>query len=227
MSVLKAENIGKSFRVGFSKTKKVLENIHFTAQKGEFICIIGKSGEGKTTFLKILAGIIKPTSGSISFNQHKLGFFRGFYRKKISFIFQDYKLIPHLNVFENVSLPLRIRDIPSWKENTLKWMNYVGIAKLKQQYPYQISGGESQRASIARALNIEPEIIFADEPTGNLDIETGREVITLFKEIHTKLNKTFIIVTHDHTILEEADRIYRITGGKILEVDKKTLNSNS
>lgn len=222
--MLKAEKITKKFRTGFRQKKFILNGVDFTANKGEFICIIGKSGEGKTTFLKILAGITVPNSGKISYQGRKVGFFKGFYRKKLSFIFQDYKLIKHLNVFENVSLPLRIRDIPGWKENTRKWLDYVGIGTLKKRYPHQISGGESQRASIARALNVEPEIIFADEPTGNLDNETGREVILLFKEIHKNLNKTFIIVTHDYSILDFADRIYKVAGGKVFEVSKEDID---
>jgi acetoin utilization transport system ATP-binding protein len=218
LALLKANGIVKSYALGFRKHKTVLQNVSFEIDKGQFVAIIGKSGEGKTTFIKILAGLLKQDEGTLFFKDKKIGFLKGFYRKKISFVFQDYKLIPHFNVFENVSLPLRIRNISHWKEKTLKSLEYVGISHLAKQYPYQLSGGEAQRTSIARAICLEPEIIFADEPTGNLDHETESEILKVFQMIKDKLQITFIIVTHEQRIIDICDKVYRITKGNLSEV---------
>ncbi len=219
MKLLEAKNIKKNFPIDLSGGRLVLKDVNFSINEGEFTCITGKSGEGKTTLLKILAGIIKPTSGSIFFHNQKVTFFKkNRYRKKLSFIFQDYKLIPHLNIFENIALPLRIRNIPEWKKTTLEAMEFVGIQHLIRQYPYQISGGESQRASIARALSIKPDIIIADEPTGNLDSETEKEILKVFMDINKELNKTFIIVTHEEDIIQISKKHYKLAGGYVNEV---------
>ena len=218
MAYIETKNISKSFRIGLFKKRQVLKGVNFHAGQGEFICLIGRSGSGKTTFLKILAGIIKPNDGEIRFQDKKLGLFKGFYRRQLGFVFQDYKLIPHLNVFENVSLPLRIRNIPGWKKKALESLEFTGIAHLAKQYPYQLSGGESQRASISRTISINPNIIFADEPTGNLDTETEKEILAVFQKINRELNKTFIIITHEQDILDMASRTYQMKEGILSEI---------
>lgn len=217
--LLKAVKLSKTFKVGFSKNRELFKDLDFTASPGEFICLTGKSGEGKTTLLKILAGILPPSQGKVFFQNKALGWFKNFYRKNSSFIFQDYKLIPHLTIFENVSLPLRIRNNQDWDKRTREVLDFCQISHLKQRYPYQVSGGESQRASIARALSIQPKIIFADEPTGNLDSETEQDILKVFKHIHKTLSITFIVVTHEPNIIAISDRHYRLSGGTLVEMD--------
>ncbi|PKL13048.1 MAG: ABC transporter ATP-binding protein, partial [Spirochaetae bacterium HGW-Spirochaetae-6] len=204
--LLKAVNLSKTFNVSFKKNRQLFEGLNFSASQGEFICLTGKSGEGKTTLLKILAGILPPSQGQVFFQGKALGWFKNFYRKNSSFIFQDYKLIPHLNIFENVSLPLRIRNCMDWSKRTRDALEFCQISHLTKRYPYQVSGGESQRASIARALSIQPKIIFADEPTGNLDSETEGDILKVFKHIHKTFNITFIVVTHEPNIIAISDR---------------------
>jgi ABC-type lipoprotein export system ATPase subunit len=218
LKILEAVNIRKSYRVGFLKHREILKGVDFSVEQGEFACLMGRSGGGKTTFLKILAGILPPSKGKLYFHEKKVGFFKSFYTKKIAFIFQDYKLIPHLNVFENVSLPLRIRNIPDWKEKVNRYLDFTGIRHLSKQYPYQLSGGEAQRTSIARALSVEPEIIFADEPTGNLDQKTEKEILEVFEKIHKDLKKTFILVTHEPDLIRLSDSSYELREGKLFEI---------
>ncbi|OHD13759.1 MAG: hypothetical protein A2Y41_03565 [Spirochaetes bacterium GWB1_36_13] len=218
MVLLEAKNISKSFRVGFLKKKKVFENIDFHVNQGDFLSIIGKSGEGKTTLVKILAGITHWDKGTVYYKGKKLGLFKNSFRKNLSFVFQDYKLIPNLTVLENIALPMRIKNTPQWKKKVRETMEFVGISHISGSYPYQISGGESQRTSIARALCVEPEIIFADEPTGNLDQETEEEILKLFKKVNQEMKKTFIIVTHEPSMLQHSNRIYKVEGGKVFEI---------
>lgn len=218
LKLLESQNITRNFRIGLTKHREVLKGVNFSAEAGEFICLLGRSGGGKTTFLKILAGILSPTSGKLFFKGKKVGWRKHFFTRHIAFIFQDYKLIPHLNVWENVCLPLRIRNIIDWKKKALEAMDYVGISHLAKQYPYQLSGGEAQRTSIARAISIEPDIIFADEPTGNLDQETEKEIMEVFKKIHQEMNKTFIIVTHETDMLEMADSSYKMEKGQLIDI---------
>lgn len=204
--------------MGIRDKKTVLKGVDFSLSPGEFVCLTGRSGGGKTTLIKILSGILSPSSGEIFYREKKLGFFnKGAFRKSFSFVFQDYKLIPHLTVFENVSLPLRLKNLPDLKAKTLEALDFCGIAPLSRRYPYQLSGGESQRASIARALTVKPEIIFADEPTGNLDQETEREILSVFQRLHQKFQISFVVVTHEPEIREMADRIYEICGGELFE----------
>jgi len=218
VKILEACHITKSFSVGFKQKKTVLKNANFYLNLGELVCLAGKSGEGKTTFLKILAQIIAPHKGQIFYKEKKLNFFnKGAFQKNFSFVFQDYKLIPHLNVFENASLPLRLKNYPQLKEKTYQALEFCKVAHLDKRYPWQLSGGESQRVSLARALSTQPEIIFADEPTGNLDQETEGEILKVIWQMHQELKMSFVIVTHESDILKMANRVYWIQKGELLE----------
>lgn len=216
--LLKADAIYKSYKSGFFKKRSILEDVSFSAQEGQFVALSGKSGSGKTTFLKILAGILPYNKGSIYYKEKKLGLFKYSYNKSFAFIFQDYKLIPHLNVIENVSLPLKIKNKLDWKKKAYQALEYTSISHLAKQYPHQLSGGEAQRAGIARALSLSPEIIFADEPTGNLDQQTEKEILSVFNQIKNEFKKTFIIVSHEADILKMADKHYEMREGRLFEL---------
>ncbi|HOJ50138.1 MAG TPA: ABC transporter ATP-binding protein [Spirochaetota bacterium] len=211
--MLKGFGISKTYKYhGFYK--RVLDNIDIEIKEKSINLLIGKSGEGKTTLLKILARIIKPDSGTIFFNGKKLGFMDGFYRQNTGFIFQDFKLIPYLNVFENISLPIKIRGKYN-KDWIFSVMEFIGIKDLYKKYPYMLSGGEAQRVGIARAVASGAKIIFADEPTGNLDKDTGKSVINLFKSIKDEFGITLVIVTHDDEFRQASDFIFELSNSKI------------
>lgn len=214
--MLKVENINKSFNVK-GGSKKVLQDVSFYVNSSEIITIMGPSGGGKSTFLKILAGIIPPDNGRIYFNNNDISKNLGLYTSHISFIFQDYKLIPHLNVLENVTLALRLRGFSDWKKRASEALEFNQIEYLAHSYPPQLSGGESQRVGIARAISIRPDIIFADEPTGNLDDETGNTIISVFKDIKKIFGTSFVIVTHDKDMQKHSDREYLLNYGNLTE----------
>lgn len=211
MTILEAKEISHWFG-----KKHILKNITLEIKEGEFISIMGKSGVGKTTLIKILAALLSPSKGNLFYKQRKVGFFKQFYRKNIAFVFQDYKLLPHLSVWENISLPLRIRNKENWRKKVDAILETVGISHLKKSKPADISGGESQRVAIARALAIEPEIIFADEPTGNLDKKTEKEILDFLKIIHNQRKTSFVIVTHEPSIVAISDKTYELSEGKLV-----------
>jgi len=183
---------------------------------------MGPSGSGKSTLLYVLSGLEKPTSGSIFFkgedltllNDDKLSKLR---RREFGFIFQFYNLIPNLNVEENITLPLEFEGInrKEYNSNIDKILERVGLIEKKQNFPYQLSGGQQQRVAIARALIIDPKIIFADEPTGNLDSKAGEEILKLLYNLSKENNKTVLMVTHDNYAASFSDRIIKIKDGVI------------
>lgn len=216
MSILKVKNLNKIY--GKDETKvKALNDINFEINKGEFVVIVGKSGSGKSTLLNIIAGLEKPTNGEIIIDNINISELdekqKSLLRKeKIGLIFQSYNLIPVLTVEENIKLPTINTDNKDDKYiNEL--MELLGIKDRKNHLPNQLSGGQQQRVAIGRALVNKPAIIFADEPTGNLDTKTESEVLNLLKESQKKFNQTIIMITHNVDIAKYADRVIKIEDG--------------
>lgn len=221
MKVLETEFLKKYYGKG-ENIVKALDGINLSIDEGEFVAIVGASGSGKSTLLHMLGGLDRPTEGKVyidnkdifSMNNDKLAIFR---RRKIGFIFQSYNLIPVLNVWENITLPIGL-DKKNIDEDYVKdLINTVGISEKIKALPNSLSGGQQQRVAIVRALSNKPSIIFADEPTGNLDSKTSAEVINLLKVSIKKYNQTLVMITHDDKIAQMADRIIRIVDGKILK----------
>ncbi|MBW9151161.1 ABC transporter ATP-binding protein [Clostridium estertheticum] len=223
MEILQIKKLTKVYNA-FKDAKEViaLNEISFNVDKGEFIGIMGPSGSGKTTLLNILSGIDKATSGEVHINgqdiikmkKDELALFR---RRKVGFIFQDFNLLDSLNVKENISFPLIIDKVnPIEIERKAKdIMKYLGIEELQKKYPYNISGGEKQRTAVARALICEPSVIFADEPTGNLDSKSSKNIMTTFKNMNEERSATVIMVTHDAFAASFCKRIIFIKDGAI------------
>lgn len=219
--MLKIRNLSKSYRDGKSSIQ-VLKNINYTFEKGKSYGIVGKSGSGKSTLMHIMAGLDTPTEGKIFYNNHNISLYsenkRALLRnRKIGFIFQQFFLLPNKTVKENIELPLIIRG-ESYKDidkKSRKIIEEVNLTEQMHQKAINLSGGEKQRVAIARALITEPEIIFADEPTGNLDSENGDKIINLLFELHRKHKTILIIVTHDFDIANKCDVILKIKNGII------------
>lgn len=206
-----------------------LKNISFEVKKGEFFAIIGRSGSGKTTLLSIMGTMEKPNEGRIAIGNQTLNLLNNkelveIRRKKIATIYQNYNLIPVLSAFQNVELPLLLTGMSKQerRERTEKLLNIVGLLDRIDHKPDELSGGEKQRVTIARALANKPEIIFADEPTGDLDSEIGDEIIELIEGINRDLNTTIIMVTHDRQLAKRADRIMELRDGSILSIENGT-----
>ena len=225
--VIQVKDLYKIYRLGQEKVR-ALNGVDFTINRGEFCSIVGTSGSGKSTLLNMLAGLEKPTKGEIviagehieSKKENQLVAFR---RKHIGFIFQSYNLLPTLSALENVALPLTFQGIPR-KARTKRasdLLNMVGLSTHKKHKPTQMSGGQQQRVGVARALVVEPEIIFADEPTGNLDSVTSEEMMELMRKVVYERNQTLVMVTHDDHLASYADKIIRIKDGKITSVTEQ------
>lgn len=203
-----------------------LNKVNLKIEEGDFISIIGPSGSGKSTLLHLLSGLDKPTSGSLTydgkdiynFSDKELSAFR---RQRIGFIFQQFNLLPVLTANENIIMPLLL-DKRKQNEAYLKQLtNLLGISERLTHLPHELSGGQQQRVAIARALIAEPDIIFADEPTGNLDSKSGSEVMEMLKDIWSRMKKTLVIITHDSRIAQMADRQFAIIDGVLSEVKSK------
>ncbi len=217
--VLKLEDVSKIYSMGQSKLS-ALDKINLSVKKGEFICILGPSGSGKSTLLHIIGLLDTPTSGlryvdgieTSKIPEYEQARIRG---KKIGFVFQRFNLIPSLSAVENVELPLVISsDKNSRREKAAKILKSLNMGERLDHYPSQLSGGQTQRVAIARALVNDPEIILADEPTGNLDSKTGKEVLEIFSTLHQQ-GRTIIIITHDESITKHAQRVVLIKDGKL------------
>jgi len=203
---------------------QVIDDVSLGVEKGEFVAIQGPSGSGKTTLLALLAGLEKADAGSISVGQEnltsmsedQLALFR---RNNVGFVFQSFNLIPTLNVVENIALPLFPTSVPAKEmfDRSIKAAVAVGLGERLKHYPNQLSGGEQQRVAIARSLINNPQVIFADEPTGNLDTKTGETIIELLRRLNREKRQTFVLVTHDDRIAGESDRIIKIVDGRIGE----------
>lgn len=228
MEILKAVNLSKTYGKGENKVE-ALKNINLSINKGDFIAIVGASGSGKSTLLHLLGGLDRPTGGEViidgeniyKYKEDKLAIFR---RRKIGFVFQFYNLIPVLDVEENIALPA-LMDSDKIDEVYLeKIIKLLGLENRKNHLPSELSGGQQQRVSIGRALLNKPAIIFADEPTGNLDSKNSKEVIELLKFTAKTYNQTLILITHDINIATLADRVITIADGTI--VSDKYLRNN-
>lgn len=225
--VIKVSNLYKIYRIGENRVR-ALNGVDFSIEKGEFCCIVGTSGSGKSTLLNMLAGLEKPTKGEIVIagehiekkSESQLVVFR---QAHVGFIFQSYNLLPNMTALENVALPLTFQGVnkKTREKKAAAMLKMVGLAKYIKHKPGQMSGGQQQRVGIARALVVEPEIIFADEPTGNLDSNTSREVMELIQKIVRKKNQTLVMVTHDNYLATFGDRIIHIRDGKILKIEDR------
>ncbi len=218
-SILDIINLSKTYRSG-ERTLKVLDEVNFTIKRGDTCAIVGPSGSGKTTLLGLCAGLDRATSGSVVLNGVRLDDLSEDKRAEVrnqhvGFIFQSFNLLPTLTALENVMVPLELRKEKNAGKRALELLDKVGLADRKHHYPTQLSGGEQQRVSIARAFSNQPKILFADEPTGNLDEDTGAHIEQLIFDLNLEAGTTLIVVTHDLELAEKTGRIIQIRGGRI------------
>ena len=221
MNILKTSNLKKYYGNG-ENLVKAIDNDNIDIKEGEFVAIVGKSGSGKSTLLHMMGGLDNPTEGKVYINdkdifslkEEKLAIFR---RRNIGFIFQNFNLIPSLNVWENITLPVGLDGKEINKPFVTDIINSLGLESKVDALPNTLSGGQQQRVAIARALVARPAIILADEPTGNLDSKTSDEVMSLLKTMRKKYNQTLVMITHDETIAQMADRVIYIEDGKVVK----------
>lgn len=221
MSVIETNNLQKRYQVGENSVHAV-DGVDLNIREGEFVCISGRSGSGKSTLLSLLAGLESPTDGEVvilgkhleQMNEQERGRFR---RDHIGFIFQAYNLLPQFSSWENVAVPLEIRGIPleQRREKAMEALEMVGLRDHAEHRPTELSGGQQQRISIARAIITRPGIVFADEPTGNLDSRTGTDVMSLLTDLFRRWGTTFLVVSHDEDMNRYTDREIRLKDGKI------------
>ncbi|MBS4007618.1 MAG: ABC transporter ATP-binding protein [Clostridium sp.] len=222
MAILALRDIVKKYRMGDSIVT-ALDNLSITVEEGEFVAVVGTSGCGKTTLLNIAAGLERPTKGEVLYRNITLNKLKEkdlvlFRQRVMGFVFQGYNLLPALTALENVALPLVFAGIAR-KERLVRAMQMLELVGLKDRYrhkPMEMSGGQQQRVSVARALVGRPKIIFADEPTGNLDTRTSAEIVTYLKEAASKNRQTLVLVTHDSKIAGIADRRIFLSDGKLI-----------
>lgn len=220
MSIVDAHNITKRYMVG-GRRITVLENVSLSVAEGEFVVVQGESGSGKTTLLTILSGLDRPEEGRVAvagqditaLGEDALAPLRN---KTFGFVFQSFHLVPSLTVLENVMFPAELANDPGARQKAEKLLARVGLAERMDSFPHQLSGGEKQRCAICRALINEPRIVFADEPTGNLDSVNGRAVLDLLLQLHRERSMTLILVTHSSDLAEKADRVVNLRDGRIV-----------
>lgn len=226
MRLLETQYLSKTYGQG-ENSVRALKPTDITIEQGEFIAVVGPSGSGKSTLLHLLAGLDRPSSGKVIINGesiHEMGEreLARFRRRNIGFIFQFFNLIPILSIEENIKLPLIMDSQKVDEEYINELMETLDIKSRKTHLPGQVSGGQQQRASIARALANKPAIIFADEPTGNLDKKNSKEVLELLKFSIKKFNQTLVVITHDPEVASHADRVIRIEDGEVIDNKKVT-----
>jgi len=219
--ILKVENLSKVYKSG-ERELQVLDNIHFSLQEGESLSIVGPSGSGKTTLLGLCAGLDRPSEGSVHIYNNVLNNMsedeRAAIRNEyVGFIFQNFQLIPTLTAVENVMIPMELKGMKGAYKVAIDLMERVGLGSRADHYPSQLSGGEQQRVSLARAFSNEPKILFADEPTGNLDDVTGQNIEELMFDLNKEKGTTLVIVTHDLSLAEKTGRILKLKGGKVIQ----------
>lgn len=225
--VIEVRHLYKLYRLG-DEVVRALDGVDFTVYEGEFCAIVGTSGSGKSTLLNMLAGLERPTKGEViisgqhieKLNEEQLVTFR---REHVGFVFQSFHLLGTMNALENIALPLSFRGVPRnvRMKKAEKLLKLVKLEKHGKHLPTQMSGGQQQRVGVARALVVEPDIIFADEPTGNLDSHTSEDVMQLMKQIVREQNMTLVMVTHDNHLAEYADRVFHIIDGKIVRIENR------
>ena len=220
MEILKVENLIKTYKNGNTMINAV-DNVSFSVEKGDFVAIVGASGSGKSTLLHLLGGVDRPTSGKVfidgvdiyNMNNDALAIFR---RRQVGLIYQFYNLIPILNVEENIVLPCKLDGKNVRRDRLNEIIDTLGLSKRRSHLPNELSGGQQQRVSIGRAIINNPALVLADEPTGNLDSKASDEIVALLKESNKKYNQTIIVITHDVSIAQEANRVITIEDGKIV-----------
>ena len=203
-------------------TLAILQDIHFSIPENETVAIIGASGSGKTTLLSLLAGLDTPTAGTVrlcgtdifAMNEDERAMLR---KKLLGFVFQSFQLLPHLTALENVMLPLELQGAPHAEERARSMLERVGLSSRIRHYPKYLSGGEQQRVALARAFITEPQLLFADEPTGNLDTKTGQDIIELMFSMHKEHSMTLVLVTHDMKIASECHHVIEIRNGRMMD----------
>ena len=220
--IIEVKNLRKEYPV-LDETVVALERVNLAIPQGQICCIYGESGSGKSTLLNQLAGMEKPTKGGVRItgvsisrlDERQLAEFR---QKHLGFVFQSYNLLPNLNAIENVAMPLMFRGVPKRKRETIAraMLKRVGLGKRMNHYPTQMSGGQQQRVGIARAFVTRPQVVFADEPTGNLDSITKTEVMDMICSFARDFNQTIVLVTHDDNMAQYADRIVTLLDGRII-----------
>ena len=219
--MLESRDLTKEYQSGATRLA-VLRHVTFTIPQGSFVAIVGPSGSGKTTLLGLLAGLDTPSAGTVSLDgvdltrltEDERAKLRG---AKVGFIFQSFQLIPTLTAIENVQVPLELRGQPGATARARELMDRVGLSDRTEHFPAQLSGGEQQRVAIARAFSNAPSILFADEPTGNLDGGTGERIVALLEELNRESGSTIVLVTHEMYLAEHAGRIIRLKDGEIVE----------
>ncbi|CDD07327.1 putative uncharacterized protein [Dorea sp. CAG:317] len=219
--IVKTKHLKKYYRLG-THTVKALDDVNFAVREQEFVAIIGKSGSGKSTLLHMIGGLDTPTSGEVYVGNQALGKLSKeqltiFRRRKVGFVFQNYNLVPDLNVYENVVLPIELDGKRIDREFVDEILELLKLDEKREALPNTLSGGQQQRVAIARAIASKPSIILADEPTGNLDTATSHDVMGLLKMVARQFRQTVILITHDQDIAQMADRIVRIEDGHVVK----------
>lgn len=225
-TILNIKDVSKQYHSADSSLT-ILDKITFSIQKGSTVAITGPSGSGKTTLLGLCAGLDRATKGTVELNNIRLDQLSedqraGVRNQYVGFIFQNFQLLPTLTAIENIMVPLELRGEKNIRPRALELLDKVGLSARGDHYPVQLSGGEQQRISLARAFSNTPAILFADEPTGNLDGETSEKVIKLLFDLNREAGTTLVIVTHDMDLAARADRIIRLKSGVIISDEQKT-----
>lgn len=221
MSVIKLKNISKIYGENTKVEFQALKNVNFEIKKGEFVAIMGPSGSGKSTLMHIIGLLDRPTRGEYLLDENEVSlkskekFLAGLRGKKIGFVFQTFNLMPRSTTLQNVMLPTMYHDRKNRVKRAKEMLKLVGLESKWRNKPTELSGGERQRVAIARALINNPEILLADEPTGNLDSKTGEEIMKLFRKLNKEKGVTIILITHDSDIAKQADRTIHIKDGEI------------
>lgn len=226
--LVRLENVTKEYPAG-TKTLKAVNEVNMGVTKGEFVIMLGPSGSGKTTLLNIISALIKPTAGKVFIGESEITALDDasatkFRAENIGLVFQFFNLFPTLTALENVEMgvALKSKDPKEIGGRSLKYLQLVNLGGMEDKFPDQLSGGEQQRVAVARALAMEPEVLLADEPTGNLDAETGEEIWNLLREINDKLKTTIVAVTHWAEASHRADRTIHLRSGRIEKIDERT-----
>jgi len=225
-TILNVLNLSKTYMSG-GKSLTVLDRVNFSVDAGSAVAIVGPSGSGKTTLLGLCAGLDRSTSGSVELSGIRIDQLSEDKRAQtrnehVGFIFQNFQLLPTLTALENVMVPLELRGERNIRQRALDLLDKVGLASRSHHYPSQLSGGEQQRVSLARAFSNSPKILFADEPTGNLDTETSEKIVKLLFDLNQEQGTTLVLVTHDMELAQKTQRIIRIKGGALISDDHLT-----